>query len=65
METMIIKQCAFNGDVCNLIYRNEQGTIFYDDCEQVAISRCPYKLFSKGLITKEQLNEKVKELRND
>lgn len=60
---MKIEQCAFNGKVCNLITRNEQNTTFFDCCEAIAISRCPYKQFSKGSITKEQLNEKVKEIK--
>lgn len=59
---MNIKQCAFNGKVCNLITREENNTTFFDCCDMIAISRCPYKLFIKGLISKEKLNEKIKEL---
>lgn len=64
---MIIKECAFCsketlwGDpsegVCNLSY---DGTRFYE-CETVAISKCPYKLFMIGKIDKEELNKRIKE----
>ena len=59
---MNIKQCAFNSNVCNLIVRKEQAQTFFDCCDAVAITRCPYKMFIKGLITKEKLNEMIYDL---
>lgn len=66
---MIIKTCAFlskedlHGNPregnCNLFPKNQTLSYKFISCETIPISKCPYKLFARGLITKAELNEKV------
>lgn len=68
---MIIKECAFlskkdlqgnPAQSCNLLPEISVMKYRFRDCEEIAISECPYKKFKKGLITKEKLNEELQEL---
>lgn len=59
---MTVEQCAFchNGS-CNLLpeYYDNGLNYRFIQCEKIAISKCPYKLYIKGEITKEQLNDSI------
>ena len=49
---------------CGLIHEHTKATDTYYECEQVPISKCPYKLYSLGKIDKIELNKRVGELTN-
>ena len=63
---MKIKECAYLSNE-DLLGNLSDGTcnLFNNKlCEQIPISKCPYKMFCLGKITKEELNEKIKTLLN-
>ena len=65
---MILEKCAFCGKetligtpskgICNLFY---DGIRFYE-CENIAILKCPYKLYACGEIDKEELNKQINKI---
>ena len=69
---MKIEQCAFfsketlignpSCGTCNIFTQDELLLRRYIPCEAIPISKCPYKMFKEGLITKEELNNEVKKL---
>lgn len=66
---MIIKECAFlskedlfgnpSQGTCNLFPKEEIRLTRFINCEAIPISKCPYKMYKEGLITKDKLNEKI------
>lgn len=62
---MEIKECGFfdkQQKICNLIPESFDSGLFYRfvECEKIAIQNCPYKKFTKGMISKEKLNDELK-----
>ena len=69
---MIIKECNFcqnetllgtpSNGTCSLLpeYYNNGLDYRFIDCEQIPISRCPYKMYIQKLIDKEELNKRLK-----
>ena len=68
---MEIKECAYcskdtiwgfpSKGSCNLFPEtyNTVGNYRFNLCEEIPISKCPYKLFSLGKIDKEELNKRI------
>ena len=71
---MKIGQCAFfsketligtpSVGTCNLFPKEEIRFSRFIPCESIPIGKCPYKMFKKGFITKEELNNKINEVRS-
>lgn len=64
---MKVKKCAYFSKISLMGIPCESCNLFYNgvrfvSCESIAIAKCPYKMFIKGMITKEQLNEKINNL---
>lgn len=72
---MIIKECAYCSHetinpTCNLFPKEEnKGKLSYRfefvPCENIPIANCPYKLFMRGKIDKEELNKKIMEIQKE
>lgn len=65
---MKIKECGFYytlDDTCDLFKESHRGFFSFPCCESIAISQCPYKLFTVGKIEKEELNERIKKIQNE
>lgn len=69
---MQIKECAYfmnesligtPAENCNLFPEKNTLSYRFIECEQVPISKCPYKQFVLGMIDKEDLNKKINEVR--
>ena len=61
---MIVKECAFlsRKGICNLITDEKSCETTFIDCQAIPITKCPYKMFIKGQISKQQLDEQVRKL---
>lgn len=71
---MIIKECAYFNKTpehinswgsCNLFPVKTKVSERYLFCEEIPITKCPYKMYMAKLINKEELNKLIKEQTND
>ena len=72
---MKVKECAFfsckdlHGNIsegtCNLFPEESKVMLRYIQCNVIPISKCPYKMYIKGLIDKEELNKRIEEIQKD